>query len=380
MKIPYLDLKKVTASFNGEIESAISAAATSGSYLHGENTAEFENEYSRFIGTEQTVTCASGLDAIRLIFRAYILEGVMAPGDEVIVPANTFIASILPLTELGLVPVLVEPDADTYCIDPKLIERHITPRTRAIMIVHLYGRCAYIPRIGEICRRRGLKLIEDNAQAHGALYGEDGKDLYAAGGKRTGSLGDAAAHSFYPGKNLGALGDAGAVTTSDPRLARDVRMLANYGSSVKYVFDVAGYNSRMDELQAATLRIKLRRLDQDNRRRAEIARFYQENITNPLVKLPAPFSPGQNVFHIFPVMCERRDDLQRHLESCGIQTLIHYPVPPHLQKCYKDFGLLKIMEPLPITEHIHRCELSLPLSQVLTEEEVRHVVDSVNSF
>lgn len=374
--IKFLDLKKVTESHREEIEKATLRVVNSGWYLQGEENKNFERDFAEFIGTGHAVGCANGLDALILIFRALIELKRLKPGDEVIVPANTYIASILSITENGLVPVLVEPDRESLQIDPDLIGQSITPRTKAILIVHLYGRCAYNERIAEICKRHDLILIEDNAQAHGCLYGD----------RRTGSLGIAAAHSFYPGKNLGALGDGGAVTTSDPELAEAIRTLANYGSSEKYIFRYQGRNSRLDEIQAAVLDVKLSYLDEDNEKRRQIARIYFNGITNPDVVLPGKdlyFSqdpdkkaPVDNVYHIFPVLTDHRDSLQSYLKKNGVQTLIHYPVPPHRQECYKDWASLS----LPVTESIHDRELSLPMSPVMTAEEARRVVDLINSF
>ncbi len=362
--IKYLELKKVTALHGAEIHAAVDAVIDGGWYLQGEANARFEADYAHYIGTPHCVGCANGLDALTLIFRSYIEMGVMHPGDEVIVPANTYIASILSITENGLVPVLVEPDSETLQIDDARIEQAITAKTRAIMIVHLYGRCAYTARIGAICKVYGLKLIEDNAQAHGCMYE----------GRRTGSLGDAAGHSFYPGKNLGALGDAGAVTTADGDLAGVVRAVANYGSARKYEFDYLGRNSRLDEIQAAVLAVKLRYLDAENCVRKEIARRYMSEICQSSVRIP--HTVRDNVFHIFPVFCADRDRLQRHLLEAGIETVIHYPVPPHRQRCYAGWGALQ----LPLTEQIHREELSLPLNPALTADEVAQVIDAVNGF
>ena len=364
--IPYLDLKRVTAMHADEIHAAVSQVVDSGWYLQGNAVKAFEADYAQYTGTRHCIGCGNGLDALTLILRAYMEMGVMKPGDEVIVPANTYIASILAITENRLRPVLVEPNLDTMQIDDSLIEAAITKRTRAVMIVHLYGRCAYTDKIGDICQRHRLKLIEDNAQAHGCLFA----------GHRTGSLGDAAGHSFYPGKNLGALGDAGAVTTNDDLLAQTVRSIANYGSSHKYVFDYQGRNSRIDELQAAVLRVKLRYLDNDNRRRQSIARRYLSEVRNDRLMLPHSDDCQQNVWHIFPVLCAERDRLQQHLADCGIQTLIHYPIPPHHQTCYKEWAVLS----LPVTERIHREELSIPLNQTLTDDEVDQIICALNSF
>lgn len=364
--IKFLDLQKVTEKYADEIHAAVNRVVDSGWYLQGAENERFEAEYSSYIGTRHTVGCANGLDALYLILRAYVELGVMCAGDEIIVPANTYIASILAVSQNGLKPVLVEPDIATYQIDDSLIEKAVTPRTKGVMIVHLYGRCAYTERIGDICRRHGLKLIEDNAQAHGCLFG----------GRKTGSLGDAAGHSFYPGKNLGAFGDAGAVTTDDDELAATVRALANYGSQKKYVFRYCGRNSRMDEIQAAVLRVKLSHLDEDVAIRKRVAQYYIDNIRNPQITLPDVSDRDAHVFHIFPVRCGRRDDLQRYLTEKGVQTIIHYPIPPHKQECYKEWNDLS----LPITERIHREELSLPMSPVMTDDDIRGVVEAINDF
>jgi dTDP-4-amino-4,6-dideoxygalactose transaminase len=292
----------------------------------------------------------------------------MQPGDEVIVPANTFIASILSVSECGLTPVLVEPSINTFQIDDLQIEEVITERTKALMIVHLYGRCAYTEKIGMICKKHQLKLIEDNAQAHGCFAPMDNGQW-----RRTGSLGDAAAHSFYPGKNLGALGDAGAVTTNDKELAQIIEELGNYGSSKKYVFDYQGRNSRLDEIQAAMLDVKLRHLDEDNQRRQAIADYYINNVKHPEILLP---TPSQSVYHIFPILCERRDELQQYLKENGVETMIHYPIPPHKQACYKEWNDLSF----PITERIHRQELSLPCHPAMKQEEADQIVSLLNRF
>lgn len=365
--IKYLDIKKITGLHAAEIHEAVRRVTDSGWYLQGEANAAFENNYARYIGTEHCIGCSNGLAALTLILRAYMELGVMKRGDEVIVPANTYIASMLAVTSNGLKIVPVEPRPDTFQIDDSLIESAITCRTRAVMIVHLYGKCACTGRIKDICRRHGLKLIEDNAQAHGAT------DVM---GRRTGSLGDAAGHSFYPGKNLGALGDAGAVTTDDNELATMVRTLANYGSSVKYVFPYEGMNSRMDELQAAVLDVKLRHLDEDNERRRRVAAYYINNVRSEAVDIPGQEYLQNNVFHIFPVMCESRDRLQKHLADNGIQTVIHYPIPPHRQECYRHLGI----KDLPVTEKIHREELSIPCNQILTQDETDRIIEVINDY
>jgi len=369
--IRFLDLQRVTALHGEEVMEAVARVTTSGRYLQGEAVKRFEQHYAEYIGIPHCVGVGNGLDALTLIFRAYKELGVMTDGDEVLVPANTYIASILAITENGLVPVLVEPDVETLELDDTRIAQHLTSRTRAILLVNLYGRCAYTERVGRLCREYGLKLVEDNAQAHGCCYVDDSKKQCL----RTGALGDAAGHSFYPGKNLGALGDAGAVTTSDGQLAEVVRALGNYGSSRKYVFDYKGRNSRLDEIQAAVLDVKLRYLDEDNRRRQQIAAYYYEHIDHSQVKLPRRLPDAQNVYHLFPILCEHRDAMQQQLAAKGVETLIHYPVPPHKQACYKEWNDRN----LPVTELIHREELSLPISPAMTDEEALCVVEAVNS-
>lgn len=364
--IQFLSLKDITAKYAEEIHEAVKRVVDSGWYLQGEENNRFERNYSAYIGSKHTVGCANGLDALIWIFRAYIEMGIMKRGDEVIVPANTYIASILAITENGLKPVLVEPSLLNYQIDEDNIEKAITSRTKAILIVHLYGQCAYTEKIASLCEKYNLKLIEDNAQAHGCLYR----------GKKTGSLGDAAGHSFYPGKNLGALGDGGAITTNDDELAKVVRALANYGSSEKYVFKYTGRNSRLDEIQAAILDVKLRHLDEDVAKRKQVAKFYIDNITNPKIITPILKDWDEHVFHLFPIRCEQRNDLQKYLSENEIQTVIHYPIPPHKQECYKEWNDLSF----PITEKIHNEELSLPMSPCLTEEQMREVVRVVNEF
>lgn len=364
--IKFLELKKITALHGEEIKQAVNDVIESGWYLHSDANSRFESHFAQYIGTRHCIGVGNGLDSLTLILRAYKELGVIAEGDEIIVPANTYIATILAITDNNLKPVLVEPRLDTFQIDDSLIEKAISPRTRAIMIVHLYGRCAYTERIGELCRKYDLKLIEDNAQAHGCTYN----------GKRTGSLGDAAGHSFYPGKNLGALGDAGGVTTNDDQLADTIRALANYGSHKRYVFDMAGRNSRMDEIQAAVLDVKLKYLDEENSRRRSNALYYIKNISNPYVCVPSESYWRESVFHIFPLMTSQRDRLQSYLKENGVQTDIHYPIPPHLQRAYSQWG----RPSLPVTERIHREELSLPVSQVLTEEECKEVTRLINDF
>lgn len=366
MKVPFLSLKDVTEKYREQIHEAVLRVVDSGWYLQGKENENFENNYSKYIGTKYAIGCANGLDALIWIFRAYIEMGVMSPGDEVLVPANTYIATILSITENGLKPVLIEPNIDTLEIDDSLLESKITLRTKAMVIVHLYGQCAYTKKIEAICKKYSLKLIEDNAQAHGCMFE----------GIKTGALGDAAAHSFYPGKNLGALGDAGAVTTNDELLAKTIRSLANYGSSKKYVFQYVGRNSRLDEIQAAVLDVKLKYLDEDVALRKNVAKRYIEGINNPRIKLPKVFDWNQHVFHLFPIMCERRDELQKYLTEHEIGTNIHYPIPPHKQDCYKEYNGIS----LPITEMIHNQELSLPMSPCLTDEQIDYVIKVINEW
>ena len=395
MNIPFLSLHDVTAKYADEIHDAVLRVVDSGWYLQGKENELFERHYAEYIGTKHCIGCANGLDALIWIFRAYIELGVMLPGDEVIVPANTYIATILAITENGLVPVLVEPRIDTLQIDDSLIEERITERTKAICIVHLYGRCAMTNKIAELCERYQLRLIEDNAQAHGCKFEVKGERLEVKGKeyKRTGSLGDAAGHSFYPGKNLGALGDGGAVTTNDDELAAAIRALANYGSQKKYVFKYTGRNSRLDELQAAVLDVKLRHLDEDTRLRQQIADYYYDHIDNPLIELPIRLPHENNVYHLFPILVkgerreargERRDKLQRYLEKNGIGTVIHYPIPPHMQECYENHPSFRGGDGerliLPITELIANSEISLPMSPTMTNEETAEVVRLINNY
>ena len=364
--IKFLEIKKITDKYSIEIHHAVSRVIDSGWYLQGKENEEFERNYADYIGSNYAIGVANGLDALRLILRAYMEMGVMQEGDEIIVPANTFIASILAITDNNLKPVLIDPDIDTYQIDDRLIEQAISAKTKAIMIVHLYGQCAYTQKIDALCKTYNLKLIEDNAQAHGCLFN----------GRKTGSLGDAAGHSFYPGKNLGALGDAGAVTTDCKEIAQIVRSLANYGFSKKYVSDYQGLNSRLDEIQAAILNVKLKYLDEDTSIRKQVARFYIENIASPAIITPKVSDWDAHVFHLFPVLCKERDRLQNYLEENGIQTVIHYPIPPHQQKCYAFLNTLQF----PVTEQIHQQELSLPISSILTMNELEYITSTINKF
>lgn len=374
--IPFLSLRDVTALHGAEINEAVTRVVNGGWYLQGEENKRFEANYANFIGAKHCIGCANGLDALIWIFRAYIELGLMQLGDEVIVPANTYIATILSITENGLKPILIEPKLNTLEIDDDLIEAAITPKTKAICIVHLYGRNAYTDKIGALCNKYNLKLIEDNAQAHGCKAPV--QEVQGSRFKVTGSIGDAAGHSFYPGKNLGALGDGGAVTTSDDALAEAVRTLANYGSQKKYVFKYTGRNSRLDEVQAAVLDVKLKYLVEDNAHRKQVANFYYDNISNPLITLPDRLPDEQNAYHLFPILvCEgKRDALHDYLEQNGVGTVIHYPIAPHKQECYKEWNGMSFS----ITERIANEELSLPIGPAITIDEVAAVVKLINQF
>ena len=361
--IKFLDLKKVNERFRAEMDAAVKRVLDSGWYLLGKEVEAFEQEFAAYCGTKHCVGVANGLDALTLILKAY----GFGPGDEIIVPANTFIATLLAVSANGCTPVLVEPDWNTRLIDVNRIEEAVTPRTKAIMVVHLYGRAVEMERVWEIAKRYNLKVIEDSAQAHGAKYQ----------GLRCGNLGDASGFSFYPGKNLGCLGDGGAVTTNDEELVTKIRAIRNYGSDYKYHHIYKGMNSRLDEIQAALLRVKLPHLDEDNARRREIAGRYIREITNPHVELPQmPSDPDGHVWHVFAVTCLERNELLKHLESKGIQTNIHYPTPPHLQGAYRELA----NQSFPVSERMHREIVSLPMSPALSDEEVTKVVEAVNEF
>ena len=374
MKIPFLSLKDVTELHGAEIEKVVSQVVKSGWYLQGKENERFEKNYSEFIGSKYTVGCANGLDALIWIFRAYIEMGVMQLGDEVIVPANTYIATVLAITENGLVPILVEPKPNTLQINDDLIEAAITPKTKAVAIVHLYGRNAYTDKIGVLCKKYNLKLVEDCAQSHGCKHTD---------GRVTGSIGDAAGHSFYPGKNLGALGDGGAITTSDSELAVAVRALANYGSQKKYVFKYAGRNSRLDEIQAAVLVVKLRYLTEDNAKRKAVANYYYKHLNNPLVTLPDLLPDEQNAYHLFPIIVSGKDNRNRlhdYLNENGVGTVCHYPIAPHKQECYANETWNTPQLRLTITERLADEELSLPIGPAITMQEVAQVVELINKF
>ena len=366
--VKFLDIKKVTASYQSQIHEALLSVADEGWYVQGKALAAFEKSYAQYIGTTHCVGCGNGLDAISLVLKAYIEMGRIKPGDDILVSANTFIATILAITENGLNPVFVDAKDCDGQMDEALLEGLLTSKTSALLLVHLYGACAYNERIAHFCKVNHLLLIEDNAQAHGCMYQQ----------QRTGSLGDAAAHSFYPGKNLGALGDGGAVTTNDSLLAQTIRELSNYGQSEKYKHDRCGCNSRLDEIQAAVLSVKLKHLDEANAHRRLIANYYRTQISNPLVSLPkVSCDENAHVYHLFPIRCDKRDELQSYLKQHGVETGIHYPVPPHKQNCYNSlYGHLC----LPVTERIHAEELSLPISPVMTLDEAKQVVDAVNAF
>jgi dTDP-4-amino-4,6-dideoxygalactose transaminase len=371
--IKFLDLQKVNAQYAGELKQVAAEVIDKGWFLLGERVKMFEQQYSDFIGVKHTIACANGLDALRLILKAYIELDVMQEGDEVIVPANTYIATILAITDNRLKPVLVEPDNKTFNLDISLVEQAITHKTKAIMVVHLYGRTCWSEELETIAKKHNLKIIEDNAQAVGA---SPPTPLQKERGVRTGNLGNAAGNSFYPGKNLGALGDSGAVTTNDDELAVAVRALANYGSQEKYVNKYQGLNSRMDEIQAAFLSVKLKYLDAENEIRRKIADYYLKNIKNEQIILPIPtLRRESHVQHLFVIRTKQRDKLQAYLNENGIQTLIHYPIPPHKQACYKEWNSLSF----PITEKIHDEVLSLPISPVMKKDEIEKIVKILNN-
>lgn len=364
--IKFLDLQKINAQYTAELKQVAADVIDSGWYLLGKQVMQFENNLEVFQEGGHAIAVGNGLDALRLIFKAYIELGFMQEGDEIIVPANTYIASILAITDNKLKPVLVEPDLDTFNLDLNLIEKYITSRTKAIMVVHLYGSVCWSKELELLAQKSNLKIIEDNAQAIGALWK----------GIRSGYLGDAAGFSFYPGKNLGALGDSGAVTTKDPELAKVIRTLANYGSSRKYVNQYQGLNSRMDEIQAAFLNVKLRYVDKETLCRQKIAAYYIKNIKNDKIILPQVAVNEEHVWHLFVIRTKYRDALQSFLQDKGVQTLIHYPIPPHKQDCYISLSTTT----LPITELIHNEVLSLPISPVMAMEDINLVVNLINSW
>lgn len=364
--IPFLDLKKINAQYETELKEACSRVIDSGWYVLGNEVAEFENEFAAYCQTKHCLGVANGLDALVLIFRSYIELGVLQKGDEVIVPSNTYIASILAISENGLMPVLVEPDINTFNLDPKLIEAAITGKTKAILTVHLYGQVTAMDEINTIAKKHNLKVIEDCAQAHGALYK----------GKKIGCLGDAAGFSFYPGKNLGALGDGGAVTTNDSELANTIAALRNYGSHEKYQNQYKGMNSRLDEIQAAMLRVKLSFLDKDIRARQKVATTYLDGISNSLIELPQVESCNSHVWHLFVIKIKERKKFLNYMKSCGIETLIHYPVSPHKQQAYSEWNEMQF----EVSEQLHKQVISLPLSPVMSSDEINKVVACCNEF
>lgn len=366
MQVPFLSLKDITAKYSDELHKAVLRVTDSGWYLQGKENQIFEENYAKYIGTKYCVGVANGLQALELMIRACKMLNKWDDGDEIIVQANTYIATILSISQNNLKPVLVDPNPNTLELDLEDIKNAIGPKTRGLMLVHLYGRCLFNEEIEELCQDNNLKLFEDNAQAHGCSYN----------GRKTGSLGTVAAHSFYPGKNLGAFGDAGAITTNDKEIADLVRVLGNYGSSKKYVFDYVGENSRLDEMSAAVLDVKLKYLDSDNNRRKEIARMYYQGLKNPKVSYPSILQEEKNVFHQFPVFTEERDRLQNYLKDNDIGTMIHYPIPPHKQAAYKEWNNLSY----PVTEKIHATELSLPMSPTLTNEQVKYVIETINNW
>ncbi|RTL12776.1 MAG: DegT/DnrJ/EryC1/StrS family aminotransferase [Neisseriaceae bacterium] len=367
MQVPFLDLKQINLKDYTEISQAIDEVINGGWYIQGNRCKQFEQNFANFCGTKHCIGVANGLDALILILRAYVELGQMQIGAEVIVPANTYIASILAISANNLTPVLVEPNINNYLIDVDKIEEKITAKTKAIMVVHLYGQITPMAKIWELAKRYNLKVIEDSAQSHGAFYQD----------KRSGNLSDASGFSFYPGKNLGAIGDGGAVTTNDTQLDYTIRALANYGSEVKYKNMYKGVNSRLDELQAAILDVKLTKLDADTEKRRVIAKTYREQITNPKIILPhVALGDDSHVWHVFVVRTENRDELQEYLADNGIGTVIHYPTPPHKQEAYKELNGLS----LPISEQIHREVISLPISPIQTVEQTQYVIDVVNKY
>ncbi len=377
--IKFLDLQTINNQYADELKEAVNRVIESGWYLQGAEVKAFEQNYASFCGSTHCIGVANGLDALTLIFRAYKEMGIMHEGDEIIVPANTYIASILAITQNNLTPVLVEPNIDTYNIDPSKIESKITSRTKAILVVHLYGQIAIHPEIERLAEVYNLKIIEDSAQAHGASYYNEKTHL----SRTAGNIGHASGHSFYPGKNLGALGDGGAVTTNNSELAKVIRALANYGSQEKYINEYKGINSRLDEIQAAILNVKLQYLVKETLQRRAIAQRYCTEICNPNIILPLTSPQTQNistnsshVWHLFVVRVKNRQNFQEYLTQNGIQSLIHYPIPPHKQNAYKEWN----NQSFPITEQIHNEVISLPLSPVLTKEEVDRVVEVVNEW
>jgi len=364
--IPFLNLKDINVSYRQELIDAISSVFDSGRYILGERVKNFESEFSKYCGVKKTVGTGNGLDALTLIIRAYKEMNIFHEGDEILVPANTYIATILSITENRLKPVLVEPDINTYNIDVNLLEKNITKKTKAILTVHLYGQVGYSDEMQKIADKHGLKIIEDSAQAQGATYK----------GKKTGNLGAVSGFSFHPVKNLGALGDAGAVTTNDSKLAEIISALRNYGSHKKYHNQHKGINSRLDELQAAVLLVKLKYLDKENNKRREVAKLYLDNINNEKLILPQAEIGPSHVWHVFVVRTENRDAFSQYMRDNGIGTLIHYPIPPHKQKAFAEWNNKKY----PITEEIHKTVISIPLNPAMIKEEITKVIETCNSW
>jgi dTDP-4-amino-4,6-dideoxygalactose transaminase len=364
--IPFLDLKKINDKYAASASEALTNVMDAGWYILGKNVTAFETEFAQYCGTKHCIGVANGLDALILIIEAYKELGLFSNGDEVLVPSNTYIASILAISKAGLTPVLVEPSLDDYLLHPALLEEKITARTKAILPVHLYGQLCDMDRINAIAVNHNLKVIEDSAQSHGAIYN----------GKKSGNLSDASGFSFYPGKNLGAFGDAGAITTNDNKLAETIKALRNYGSHVKYQNLYLGINSRLDELQAAILRPKLKGLDEENERRKEIAAYYLKHITNKKIVLPECKDVDRHVWHLFVVRVKNRDEFQQYLTRNEIQTVIHYPIPPHKQIAYQEWNNLSY----PISEKIHNEVISIPISPVMSDEQISYVVEKLNSY
>ncbi len=364
--INFLSLQDINAQYADELKEATNRVIDSGWYLLGNELKEFEKNFAKYCGAKHCIGMANGLDALRVILRAYIEMGQLSEGDEVIVPANTYIASVLAISDNRLNPVFVEPDPQTFNLDATKIEAAITPKTKAILLVHLYGQNAYNNQIADVCKKHNLKIVEDCAQAHGAYF-ED---------KKAGNLGHASGFSFYPGKNLGALGDGGAITTNDDELAKCVRSLGNYGSEEKYKNQYKGFNSRLDEIQAAILSVKLKYLDNEIEHRRKVANYYLENIKNEKIILPKVLTKDSHVWHLFVIRHPEREKLQEYLTQNNIQTLIHYPIPPHKQKAYSEYNHLS----LKVTEKIHQEVLSLPISPVMKDEDMKEVVEVINSY
>ncbi len=364
--IKFLNLKKINSQYQDEINEAIQNVITSGWYILGNKVKIFEQNFANYCQTQYAIGTGNGLDALLLIFQAYIKLGIFQKGDEIIVPANTYIASILSISQSELTPILVEPSLKTYNIDSSLITSKITSKTKAILVVHLYGQPTNMNKINEIAKQYKLKIIEDAAQAHGGIYNQN----------KVGNLGDAAGFSFYPTKNLGALGDGGAVTTNDQQLHDTISSLRNYGFYEKNKNQYKGFNSRLDEVQAAILNVKLKYLDQENEIRTQIANFYLQHINNPLIILPQNVDNGKHAWHLFVIRCSKRDQLQQYLTEHNIETTIHYPIPPHQQEAYTEWNHLSF----PITEKIHNEILSLPMNPVLKQSEIQKIVNVINLF